>query len=141
MVSDIENSAVAASRASAPASAPVLSAPVPPQPPAPSALTAHPTACPSWCKDRNFPAGHNSSPRDTAHRSRALELKLSGETGTVVLVRAELFRLDELDDIGETVLYVQGEDEQGSSGLDVEMFVASLVAFTDNVRVLHRQMG
>lgn len=126
---------------SSPASAPVLSAPVPPPPPAPSAPTAHPTACPSWCKDRNFPAGHNSSPRDTAHRSRALELKLSGETGTVVLVRAELFRLDELDDVGETVLYVQGEDEQGSSGLDVEMFVASLVAFTDNVRVLHRQMG
>ncbi|MEW1630798.1 hypothetical protein AB0387_25990 [Streptomyces sp. NPDC089173] len=125
-----------------PASAPVLSAPVPPQPPAPSApVVSHPTACPSWCKDRNFPAGHNSSPRDTAHRSRALELKLSGETDTVTLVRAELFRLDELDDIGETVLYVQGEEEQGSSSLDVEMFVASLVAFTDNVRVLHRQMG
>lgn len=122
-------------------SIPVPSAPVPPQPPAPTTSVSHPTACPSWCKDRNFPAGHNSSPRDTAHRSRALELKLSGETDTVTLVRAELFRLDELDDIGETVLYVQGEEEQGSSGLDVEMFVASLVAFTDNVRVLHRQMG
>ncbi|WP_432077793.1 DUF6907 domain-containing protein [Streptomyces sp. YPW6] len=119
---------------------PVLSAPVPPPPPAPSAPTAHPTACPSWCKDRNFPAGHNSSPRDTAHRSRALELKLSGETGTVTLVRAELFRLDELDDIGETVLYVQGEDEQGSAGPEVEMFIANLIAFTDSVRVLHRQM-
>lgn len=129
------------SSVSSPSPAPVLSAPVPPQPPAPSApVVSHPTSCPSWCKDRNFPAGHNSSPRDTAHRSRALELKLSGETDTVVLVRAELFRLDELDDIGETVLYVQGEEEQGSSGLDVEMFVASLVAFTDNVRVLHRQM-
>lgn len=124
-----------------PAPASVLSAPVPPQPPAPSAPTAHPTACPSWCKDRNYPAGHNSSPRDTAHRSRAVELKLSGETATVTLVRAELFRLDELDEVGETVLYVQGEDEQGSSGPEVEMFVANLIAFTDSVRVLHRQMG
>ncbi|MFH8867128.1 DUF6907 domain-containing protein [Streptomyces griseus] len=126
---------------SSPTSAPVLSAPVPPQPPAPVSPVSHPTACPSWCKDRNFPAGHNSSPRDTAHRSRALELKLSGDTATVTLVRAELFRLDELDDIGETVLYVQGEDEQGSSGPEVEMFVANLIAFTDSVRVLHRQMG
>lgn len=125
-----------------PASAPVLSAPVPPQPSAVTpAPVSHPTACPSWCKDRNFPAGHNSSSRDTAHRSRALELKLSGDTGTVTLVRAELFRLDELDEVGETVLYVQGEDEQGSSGPEVEMFVANLIAFTDSVRVLHRQMG
>lgn len=120
---------------------PVLSAPVPPQPSPTPPTTSHPTACPSWCKDRNFPAGHNSSPRDTAHRSRALELKLSGETDTVTLVRAELFRLDELDDIGETVLYVQGEEEQGSSGLEVEMFVADVVAFAEGVRVLRGQMA
>lgn len=66
---------------------------------------------------------------------------MSGETGTATLVRAELFRLDELDEVGETVLYVQGEDEQGSSGPEVEMFVANLVAFTEGVRVLRRQMG
>ncbi len=135
-----ENKSLAPS-AAASSAPPVLSAPVPPQPPAPSAPTVHPTSCPSWCKDRLHPAGHNSSPRDTAHRSRALELKLSGETATVTLVRAELFRLDELDDVGETVLYVQGEDEQGSSGPEVEMFVANLIAFAENVRILRGQMG
>lgn len=124
-----------------PASVPVLSVPTPPQSPTVAIVAAHPTPCPSWCKDRNFPAGHNSSPRDTAHRSRALELNLSGETGTATLVRAELFRLDELDDVGDTVLYVQGEEEQGSSGIEVDMFVASLVAFTEGVRVLRGQMG
>lgn len=120
----------------------VLSKPVSPvlSPPA-SPTASHPTACPSWCRHRASPSGHTSSARDTAHRSQPLELKLAGETGTAILVRAELFRLDELNEVGETVLYVQGEDEQGSPGPEVEVFVANLVAFTEGVRVLLRQMG
>ncbi len=58
MVSDIENSAVAASGASAPASAPVLSAPVPPQPPAPTSASSDVGAT-LWA----FAAEHNISLR------------------------------------------------------------------------------
>lgn len=102
----------------------------------------HPTACPEWCKDSRFPAGHNHGPRDTAHRS--FELKLAppgGSTDSTVLVRAELFRLDENADTGDACLWVAGQTEFALTPRGFDIFLVQAQAFVDTLRVLRRQMG
>jgi hypothetical protein len=122
-----------------PEPAPVRLNPAPAPLPAPAA--SHPTPCPSWCLHVDRPESHNFSRTDTAHRSAELLLTLPGSNGGTVLVRAELFRLDELSETGEAVLFVQGESEQDANGPAVEMLIAQLVAFTEGVSILRRQMG
>ncbi|WP_143666736.1 MULTISPECIES: DUF6907 domain-containing protein [unclassified Streptomyces] len=126
-----------------PASAPVLSAPVPPQPPAPTAPTAHPTACPSWCKDRQCPLAHHFGPTATAHWSHQVRL-LHPSVDSVspsVLLRAELHRGDEGPVVAEPVLYVQGESDIELTTDEADVFIAQAQAFVDTLRVLRRQMG
>lgn len=107
-----------------------------------SVTTAHPTACPSWCKDGRFPAGHNHSERDTAHRSFELRLAAPGSsTASAVLARAELFRLDENADVGDTILWVSGETEFALTPREVDAFLVQAQAFVDTLRVLRQQMG
>ncbi|MYX67400.1 MULTISPECIES: DUF6907 domain-containing protein [unclassified Streptomyces] len=124
-----------------PAAPPVLSAPVP-QPPA-SPAVSHPTACPSWCKDRHRPLGHHFGPTSTAHWSaqvRLLNLRpLDGSAG--VMLRAEVYRGDEGSTVGEPVLYVQGESDIDLSRDEADVFIAQAQAFVDTLRVLRRQMG
>ncbi|MFF2944055.1 DUF6907 domain-containing protein [Streptomyces niveus] len=107
----------------------------------PTPPVSHPTACPSWCKDRHHPSLHNSSARDTAHRSPALLLAAPGVDGPDVIVRAELFRLDERDDTGEEVAYVEGEGQREMSGPELDVFIAQAQAFVDSLRVLRGHLG
>lgn len=106
-----------------------------------AASVTHPTACPSWCKDGYYPAGHNHSANDTAHRSLSLTLASpSPRVGEDILVRAEVFRLDELSDIGETVLYLEGETSFQLTAPEADIWLAQAQAFLDGVRVLRSQM-
>lgn len=114
---------------------------VPQQAPVAVPPVTHPTPCASWCKDSRFPAGHNHSPRDTAHRSLSLTLAHPNpRVGEDVLVRAELFQLDELSDTGETVLYLEGETPFQLDGPEADIFIAQAQAFVDGLRVLRAQM-
>ncbi|MFD3520458.1 DUF6907 domain-containing protein [Streptomyces sp. NPDC058653] len=106
-----------------------------------SRSTVHPTPCPAWCKDRNHPTAHNSSTHDTAHRSPELLLTAPGINGPDVIVRAELFRLDELDSSSEEVIYVQGEGQREMSGPELDVFIAQAQGFVDSLRVLRGQLG
>lgn len=100
--------------------------------------SAHPTSCPSWCKDRGHPAAHHFGPSSTAHWSP--QYVLPGE-GSTVMLRAELVRLDEGDRVGEQVLYVSGEtDKELSSLAEADIYIAQAQAFVDMLRVLRRQM-
>ena len=107
-----------------------------------AASVTHPTSCPPWCKDSRYPAGHNHGPRDTAHRSLSLMFaNPNPQVGEDVLVRAELFQLDELSGTGETVLYLEGETPFQVNGPEADVFIAQAQAFVDGLRVLRRQMG
>ncbi|MFD8545618.1 DUF6907 domain-containing protein [Streptomyces sp. NPDC059649] len=101
-------------------------------------VVSHPTACPSWCKDRDQPKRHNYSQRDTAHRSS--ELMLADPNGEV-LVRAELFQLDEMSTTSGPVIYVQGQGEFELAGPDADIFISQAQAFLDALRVRRAQMG
>lgn len=106
-----------------------------------AASVTHPTACPPWCKHDRFPAGHNHSPRDTAHRSFELRLAAPGSsTDSAVLARAELFRLDENADVGDTILWISGETEFALAPGEVDAFLVQAQAFVDTLRVLRQQM-
>lgn len=119
---------------------PVVSAPVPQQPPAP---VPHPSPCPSWCKDRLHPMDHHFGPTSTAHWSPQVKWMnprpLEGTSG--VLLRAELHRGDAGSALGEPVLYVQGETDIDLTADEADVFIAQAQAFVDTLRVLRRQMG
>lgn len=114
---------------------------VPEQAPVAVRSVTHPTACPAWCKDSRYPAGHNHSPRDTAHRSFELELAAPGADRSDTLVRAELFRLDENADIGDACLWVVGETAFELTPRELDVFLVQAQAFVDTLRVLRGQMG
>lgn len=114
-------------------------APAIPAQAAPASLPVqHPTACPSWCKDLDRPERHNHSARDTAHRSS--ELVLASPNGEV-LVRAELFQLDETSVTSGPVIYIQGQGEFELGGPDADIFISQTQAFLDALRVRRAQMG
>lgn len=111
----------------------------------PAAVPAipHPTACPSWCEDREHPAGHHFGPTVTAHRSPQLQLQLAPaffedeEPSTLV---AGLYRVDESDGTGETVLCLIGDSDVDLSAAEADVFIAQAQAFLDGLRVLRAQM-
>lgn len=81
---------------------------------------------------------HNFTPRDTVHQSVSLALAAPGGE---VLVRAELFRLDELSDVGDTGLWIEGATSVELGGPEGNIFLAQGQAFLDGVRILLAQMG
>ncbi|WP_445047196.1 DUF6907 domain-containing protein [Streptomyces drozdowiczii] len=109
----------------------------------PSAPPAHPSPCPSWCKDRHRPLGHHFGPTSTAHWSSQVRLPnlrpLDGSAG--VMLRAEVYRGDEGESVGEPVLYVQGESDIDLTADEADVFIAQAQAFVDTLRVLRQQMG
>lgn len=113
--------------------------------PAPVAATpvtlAHPTSCPAWCQHRHLPGSHNHTERDTVHRSVSLTLGAPGSGHGEALVRAELFQLDERSDIGEALLYLEGETMFELSGPEADIFIAQAQAFVDALRILRGQLG
>ncbi|MFF4746816.1 DUF6907 domain-containing protein [Streptomyces sp. NPDC001268] len=104
---------------------------------------AHPSACPSWCKDRRHPAGHHFGPTSTAHWSPQVVLpNPSPLPGTsAVMMRAELYRGDFDSDTGIAVLYVQAETDIELTPDEADVFIAQAQAFVDTLRVLRRQMN
>lgn len=112
---------------------------VPTLSPAVVPVTSHPTACPAWCRDRHFPAGHSVSPSSTAHLSP--ELRLAGsDRDAAVMLRAELFRLDEDGERSDTALYVTGEGDLHLNGPEADIFIAQAQAFVDSLRILRAQL-
>lgn len=104
----------------------------------PGVAVAHPTSCPSWCRDRRAPAGHHFGPSSTAHWSPQYVVR--GE-GSELVLRAELVRLDDGDSRGEEVLYVSGESDAELPPAEADIFIAQAQAFVDTLRVLRRQMA
>ncbi|KIF02216.1 hypothetical protein PL81_31085 [Streptomyces sp. RSD-27] len=115
---------------------PVVSVPSPTTSPAPA--VSHPTACPSWCKDRRVPLQHHFGPSSTAHWSP--QYVLAGE-GAELVLRSELVRLDGGDRRGEEVLYVSGESDVELAPDEADIFIAQAQAWVDTLRVLRRQMS
>lgn len=111
--------------------------------PSPTPPLMHPTACPSWCKDRGNSAAHHFGPSSTAHWSPQYVLPnprpLPGADSP--LLRAELSRVDEGDRLDRTVLFVQGETDIDLSPDEADIFIAQAQAWVDTLRVLRRQMG
>ncbi|MFD5419453.1 hypothetical protein ACFWJT_15690 [Streptomyces sp. NPDC127069] len=100
---------------------------------------AHPSPCPSWCKDYGSPMRHHFGPSSTAHWSR--QVVLPGEGGEL-LARAELVRLDGADRLGETVLHLSGESEVEVEELvDVDVLIAQGEAWVAGLRVLRAWMA
>jgi hypothetical protein len=119
-----------------------MSTVLPEQGTVPATPVTHPTPCPVWCKDGRYPAGHNHGLRDTAHRSFELKLAAPGtSTASSVLVRAELFRLDENAGIGDACLWIAGQTEFALTPSEFDVFLVQAQAFVDSLRVLRAQMG
>lgn len=108
-----------------------------------AAPASHPSPCPSWCKDRRHPAGHHFGPTATWHWGQQVRLAnpapLEGEAP--VILRAELFRNDEGDQLGEVSMYLSGETDIEMGRGEVDVILGQLQAFVDAVRVMRRQMG
>ncbi|MDI5965769.1 DUF6907 domain-containing protein [Streptantibioticus silvisoli] len=117
--------------------------------PAPASLVpgatpplSHPTPCPSWCRHRFRPLGHHFGPSSTAHFSLQQVLAnpdpLPGDLP--VLLRAEVTRLDEGGELGEPVMFVQGETDIELDAAGADMLIADMEAFVAKLRVLRGQM-
>ncbi len=140
MVSDIENSAVAAGGATAPAPAPVLSAPVPPQPPAP---VSHPTPCAAWCREKHLAsacATLGMTIHLSAEHSVANPDPLDGDSSDA-LIKAQLLKIDRSPDEDTFVMYLGGESDVEVDKDGADILIAQMQAFVDTLRVLRRQMG
>lgn len=105
--------------------------------------TSHPTACSSWCKDRRHVEGHHYGPTATWHWGTQYRLAnpapLNGDAP--VFMRAELFRADEGDQLGEVSMYLSGETDIEMGRDEVDVFLIQAQAFVDTVRVMRQQMG
>lgn len=114
--------------------APALAAPVP---------ASHPTACPSWCRDRRHPAGHHFGPTSTWHWGPQVRLANPDPLPDTipVILRAELFRADEGDERGEVSMYLSGETDIEMGRDEVDVFIIQAQAFVDTLRAMRRQMG
>jgi hypothetical protein len=105
--------------------------------------TAHPTPCPSWCRDRKQPAQHHFGPTVTWHWSPQYQLRNPAplDNDIPVIVRAELFRCDEGDVVGEPSLYLSGETDMELGRDETEIFIGQLRGFVDTMEIMLRQMG
>lgn len=105
-------------------------------------VTSHPTPCPAWCKDRRHPLKHSFGPSMTPHWSP--QYRLANPTPlpdmAPVIMRAELYRLDEGNELDEPGLYVSGESDVQLSGPEADIFIGQMQAFVDGLRVLRAQM-
>lgn len=122
--------------------APVLSAPVPPQPPAPFAPSAHPAACPSWCRERHDAAACASlglMPHLSAEYRVENPAPLDDESA--FMLRAQLLQIDRVTGEDTLVMYVSGESDVELEADEADVLIAQMQAFVDTLRVLRRQMG
>jgi hypothetical protein len=105
--------------------------------------TSHPTPCPSWCKDRRHVEGHHFGPTATWHWGTQVRLANPSPLPDAipVVLRAELFRSDEDDRLGEVSMYVSGETDMEMGRGEVDVFIVQAQAFVDSVRAMRRQMG
>lgn len=103
----------------------------------------HPTACPPWCRDRRHPVAHSFGPTSTAHWSPQHHLPTPRPQAgsSPVMLRAELYRGDRDAEVGQTLLYLQGETDIDLNADEADIFIANAQAFVDTLRVLRRQMG
>jgi hypothetical protein len=58
-----------------------------------------------------------------------------------VLMRAELYRLDESDETGEALMRLSGETDVELDAAAVDLAIVQLQAFTDTLRILRQQMA
>lgn len=107
------------------------------------ARTSHPTACPSWCKDRRHVEGHHYGPTATWHWGQQYQLANPNPLPdtTPVIMRAELFRNDELSVLGEVSMYLSGETDIEMGAGEVDAFIVQAQAFVDTLRAMRAQMG
>jgi hypothetical protein len=104
---------------------------------------SHPTPCPPWCKDRGAQARHDFGPTVTCHWSPQYQIPnptpmdATGDT----LLRAELVRLDEGDEIGRTRMYVSGESATELDPTGADIAIAHVQAVLDTMRAMRRHMG
>lgn len=105
--------------------------------------TAHPTPCPSWCRDRRHPAGHHFGPTVTWHWGQQVRLANPAplDSDVPIILRAELFRTDEDCETGEASMYLSGETDIEMGRDEVDVFIVQAQAFVDTLRVMRRQMG
>lgn len=106
-------------------------------------VVPHPTPCPSWCKDRRHVEGHHFGPTATWHWGTQHQLANPNplpDTAPVIM-RAELFRNDELNDLGEASMYVSGETDIEMGADEADVFIISMQAFVDTLRAMRCQMG
>lgn len=140
-------SIVASERLAVQSAAPVASAPLTHQPASsalsPTAAMAHPSRCPSWCKDRSYPTNHHFGPTSTWHWSPQYQVPNPRplDDGPETLLRAELVRNDEDSDTGAVSLYFQAEGDIDLNADEADIFIAQAQAWVDTLRVLRRQMG
>lgn len=104
---------------------------------------AHPTPCPSWCRDRRQPARHHFGPTVTWHWGQQVRLANPAplDHDVPVILRAELFRSDEDGETGEASMYLSGETDIEMGRDEVDVFIVQAQAFVDTLRVMRRQMG
>lgn len=108
-----------------------------------AAPTQHPTSCPAWCQHRGEPSGHTFGPTATWHFSRSFLLPSISPIveGEDTMMRVELVREDEGDEIGTPRMSVVGESEAALDPAAADIWLAHLTAFVETAKVLRSQMG
>lgn len=104
---------------------------------------AHPTDCPSWCRERRIVSRHHFGPTVTWHWSP--QYRLANPDPLIsedpVMLRAELVRNDEGQGVGETRLFVAGETDVELGAAEADIFIGQMQAFVDTLRIMRSQMG
>ena len=110
--------------------------------PTSTTTTSHPTVCPPWCKHREEPTSHAFGPTATWHFSRQFLLPTVAPTveGEDTMMRVELVREDEGNEVGTVRMSAVGESEGDLDPAVVDVWLAKLTAFTEAVQALRSQM-
>ncbi|KIZ16865.1 DUF6907 domain-containing protein [Streptomyces natalensis] len=120
----------------------VLAPEIPSQTNPAECLVSHPTACPSWCRDRHAPVAHEFGPSVTSHWGVQARLDNPAAFGAgESFMRAELYRYDAGSEVGATTMYVQGQTDVEMTAAEVDVLLVQAQAFVDTLRVLRAQMG
>lgn len=109
---------------------------------APFAPSAHPAACPSWCRERHDAAACASlglMPHLSAEYRVENPAPLDDESA--FMLRAQLLQIDRVTGEDTLVMYVSGESDVELEADEADVLIAQMQAFVDTLRVLRRQMG
>jgi hypothetical protein len=104
--------------------------------------TLHPSPCPPWCRQPHSIAA--SAPHQTTgHMSLAHSMPNPQplDEDSTVFLRAQLYQLDEGNEVGWTRMYIAGETDVELNAEEADIFITQMQAFVDTLRILRRQMG